>query len=188
MPRSADQHDLFADPGQPHGFAYRDNVLSPADARALLALMAELNFRPYEFQGYLGKRRIVAFGRRDGTADPLPDFLLPARALAAAFAGVPPDSLGHALINEYAPGAGVGWHRDRGPCPDVVGLSLGSTATLRLRRPQGTGWDRASQEVRPGSAYLLRGPARWDWEHSVPPVRRLRYSVTFRNFPPEREG
>ena len=34
----------------------------------------------------------------------------------------------------------------------------------------------------PRSAYLLRGPVRRNWEHSIPPVEHLRYSVTFRNF------
>ena len=53
---------------------------------------------------------------------------------------------------------------------------------LRLRRRQGSGWERAAQEVRPRSAYLLRGPVRREWEHSVPPVDCLRYSVTLRNF------
>jgi len=34
----------------------------------------------------------------------------------------------------------------------------------------------------PRSAYLLRGASRRDWEHSIPPVDQLRFSVTFRNF------
>ena len=86
------------------------------------------------------------------------------------------------LINEYAPGAGIGWHRDKSMFEDVVAISLGSTCSLRLRRRQGSAWERAAQEVRPRSAYLLRGPVRREWEHSVPPVDCLRYSVTFRNF------
>jgi alkylated DNA repair dioxygenase AlkB len=31
------------------------------------------------------------------------------------------------------------------------------------------------------SAYLLRGPSRTEWEHSIPAVDELRYSITFRN-------
>ena len=31
-------------------------------------------------------------------------------------------------------------------------------------------------------AYLLSGPARTVWEHSIPPVAAHRYSITFRNF------
>jgi hypothetical protein len=28
---------------------------------------------------------------------------------------------------------------------------------------------------------LLRGPSRTEWEHSIPGVESLRYSITFRN-------
>jgi alkylated DNA repair dioxygenase AlkB len=34
--------------------------------------------------------------------------------------------------------------------------------------------------VQPRSIYLLRGPARWEWQHSVSATRSLRYSITFR--------
>ncbi len=65
---------------------------------------------------------------------------------------------------------------------DVVAVSFLSPCTLRFRRRQAQGWERAARKVGARSAYLLRGPARREWEHSVPPVDRLRYSVTFRNF------
>ena len=32
----------------------------------------------------------------------------------------------------------------------------------------------------PRSAYVLRGVARWGWQHSVAPTPALRYSITFR--------
>jgi hypothetical protein len=35
--------------------------------------------------------------------------------------------------------------------------------------------------IEPRSAYFLSGPARWEWEHSIPPLEQLRYSLTFRN-------
>lgn len=34
--------------------------------------------------------------------------------------------------------------------------------------------------VEPRSIYLLRGPSRWAWQHSVAPTPTLRYSITFR--------
>lgn len=184
------QSDLFADaPSLPAGFAYRDNVISCDEERALLERLEDLPFKPYEFHGYLGKRRVVSFGwRYDHSgrtlrdSDPIPSFLLPLREEAAAFAGVAADGLQQILINEYASGAGVGWHRDKPMFEDVVAISLSSPCILRLRRKQGARWERASQQIRPRSAYLLRGAARREWEHSVPPVDHLRYSVTFRNF------
>jgi alkylated DNA repair dioxygenase AlkB len=89
------------------------------------------------------------------------------------------------LLTEYGPGAGIGWHKDRSVFGEVVGISLLSPCVFRLRRktalkPRAT-WQRLSLTLAPRSAYLLSGPARSDWEHSIPEVESLRYSVTFRN-------
>src|SRR5205085_2830714 len=108
-------------------------------------------------------------------------FLLPLRGRAAAFAGLDPDELADALVTEYSPGAAIGWHRDRPIFGDVIGISLGAPCRFRLRRKLGDRWERASLVLRPRSAYLLRGPVRHEWQHSIPPVEALRYSVTFRS-------
>ena len=73
----------------------------------------------------------------------------------------------------------MGWHRDQLMFDDVVALSLLTPCTLRLRRRLEEGWERRSLEVMPRSAYLLRGPARRDWQHSTAPVGELRFLVTF---------
>ena len=181
------QPDLFA--AGPEGFAYRDGLLSPRDEADLARRIETLPFKPFEFHGYLGKRRIVSFGwRYDYSGRALresavpPDFLLPLRDKAAAFAGVEADGLRQILVTEYAPGAGIGWHRDKPMFEDVVAISLLAPCTLRFRRARAKGWERMSVAVAPRSAYLLRGPARHVWEHSVPPLEALRYSITFRNF------
>jgi alkylated DNA repair dioxygenase AlkB len=189
-PVLSDQTELFAaEPELPEGFGYRDGVISPGEEQALVERVAALPFKPFEFHGYLGKRRIVSFGWRYDFAeailrdsDAIPPFLLPLRERAAAFAGVPAESLQQILVTEYATGAGIGWHRDRPMFDDVIALSLLAPCTLRFRRKHAAGWERASREVRARSAYLLRGASRRDWQHSIPPVDRLRYSVTFRNF------
>jgi alkylated DNA repair dioxygenase AlkB len=67
----------------------------------------------------------------------------------------------------------------------VVAFSLLAPCTLRFRLTQAGGWARRAQTVAPRSAYLLRGPARFDWEHSIPPLSALRYSITLRTFRPE---
>jgi alkylated DNA repair dioxygenase AlkB len=103
------------------------------------------------------------------------------RDRAAAFAEISPAAFEHALVTEYAPGAGIGWHRDRPVFDDIVGISLGAPCRFRLRRKHGASWERAAIELAPRSAYLLRGPVRREWEHSIPPLDRLRYSVTFRS-------
>ena len=103
------------------------------------------------------------------------------RERAAAFAGLAPDRLQHVLITEYRPGAAIGWHRDRPNFGDVIGLSLVSPCTFRMRRKREAGWERAATQLDRRSVYLMRGPARDDWEHSIPAVEELRYSITFRS-------
>jgi len=185
---AAEQRDLFApEPAWPAGFAYRADLIAPADEAALLQNLEALPFQPFDFRGFLAKRHVAWFGWRYDYAggqlrdsEPIPPFLVPLRVHAAAFAGVEPESLQQVLINKYAPGAGIGWHSDKPMFGDVIAVSLAAPCTLRLRRKQDNGWERASVHVQPRSAYLLRGDARWGWQHSIPPVDELRYSVTFR--------
>jgi alkylated DNA repair protein (DNA oxidative demethylase) len=174
--------------GMPEGFAYRPDFLSLEEEATLAAHIAALPFRPFEFQGFLGKRETVSFGwsyRFDGSglaeAEPIPAWLLPVRARAAAFAGLAPDALEQALLIRYGEGAGLGWHRDRPVFDAVVGISLLAPAPLRFRRKQGTKWERFTLSVGPRSIYALAGPARTEWEHSIPPVAALRYAITFRS-------
>jgi alkylated DNA repair dioxygenase AlkB len=182
------QHDLFApEPAWPAGFAYRADLIAPADEATLLRNLEALAFQPFDFHGFLAKRQVAWFGWRYDYAgrqlrdsEPIPAFLLPLRARAAAFADVSADSLQQVLINQYAPGAGIGWHRDKPMFGDVIAVSLAAPCTLRLRRKHQNGWERATAQVQPRSAYLLRSEARWEWQHSIPPVDQLRYSVTFR--------
>jgi DNA oxidative demethylase len=179
----------FLDAGfGPEGLRYEADFLSPDAERALIARIAVLPFRPFEFQGFLGKRETISFGwsyRFDGTglaeAAPIPDWLLPTRARAAAFAGLDAEALVQALIIRYTEGAGLGWHRDRPVFDDVIGLSLLSAAPLRFRRRAGEKWERFTLTAEPRSIYLLRGPARTDWQHSLAPVATLRYAITFRS-------
>jgi alkylated DNA repair dioxygenase AlkB len=185
---AADQIELFAAaPKLPAGFVYRDAVITAVEEAALAEQIATLPFKPFEFHGYLGNRRTVSFGTRYDysarvlqSAPPIPDFLLPLRDRAAAFAGIAPDSIAHVLVTEYAPGAGIGWHRDRPQFGLVVGVSLLSEAVLRFRRKAGAKWERMNAKLAPRSAYLLAGDARHVWQHSIVPGETLRYSVTFR--------
>jgi alkylated DNA repair dioxygenase AlkB len=172
----------------PAGFRYAPELIEADEEARLIEAFADLPFKEFEFHGFLGKRRVVSFGFRydfNGgglqEAAPLPAFLSPVRERAAAFAGLPPDRLVHALITEYRPGTSIGWHRDRPNYEDVIGISLASPCTFRMRRKRDTGWDRTSLRIDPRSVYLMRGPSRWEWEHSIPAVEALRYSITFRS-------
>jgi DNA oxidative demethylase len=169
------------------GLRYREDVISAGDERTLLARLGSLALAPFRFHGWLGNRRTQSFGWRydfeDASftpAESIPDWLQPLREKAAAFADIRPDEFVHVLLARYDPGAGIGWHRDRDVFEKVVGVSLGSAATLRFRRRKPGGFDRANLEVAPRSAYLLTGEVRWDWEHRIVPGESLRFSVTFR--------
>jgi alkylated DNA repair dioxygenase AlkB len=188
---SANQTSLFDSPPEnlPEGFSYGKEVITIAEEQALLAKFVNLPFREFEFHGYLGKRRVVSFGwkydfstRVLNKVDDIPPFLYPLRKVAAEFAGMAATYLQHALVTEYSPGAGIGWHKDKAVFGDVIGISLQSACTFRLRRKHGIKWERASIVAEPRSIYLMRGPSRTEWEHSIPGVDELRYSVTFRNF------
>ena len=188
-----DQFDMFggasgAGPSFPDGFRYAAEVLPREMEVTLLAWMKGLPFRDFQFHGYVGNRRTVSFGWRYDFAeerlhrtDDMPVELLPVREIAARFAGMDPERLQQALATEYDAGAGIGWHRDKSVFGEVVGLSLLSPCRFRLRRRTAAGWDRAAVTAEPRSAYLLSGLARTEWEHSIPEVEALRYSVTFRN-------
>ena len=184
------QADLFAPeppPDLPGGLRYRAELITPEDERALVTQFETLPFKPFEFHGYTGHRQVVSFGWRydfgrrslDRTA-PIPDVLLPLRDKVAAFTGHAPSAFEQALVSLYEPGAAIGWHRDRPEFDQVAGVSFLTPCRFRLRRKVGTGWERKAFEAAPRAAYLLSGPARTDWEHSIPPLEARRYSVTFR--------
>jgi alkylated DNA repair dioxygenase AlkB len=186
------QLKLFAGaaaPALPEGFRYEPGILTQAQQTELLERVRELPFVEFQFQGYVGKRRVVSYGwqydfnlRVLREADDMPPFLLALRKTAADFAGMPPERLQQVLVTEYDAGAGIGWHRDKAVFGEVIGLSLLSACRFRLRRKAGSSWERVSLTAEPRSAYLLSGPARTEWEHSIPEVDTLRYSITFRNF------
>ena len=175
----------------PDGFTYRPEFLSADEEARLAGWLATLPFQPFQFRGYEGKRRVISFGwRYDFTrshltkADDMPGELAAIRARAAAFAGLEPQELQQCLLNEYLPGAPIGWHRDRPIFEKVLGVSLLAPCTFRLRRRLGEGFQRAALELAPRSIYAIAGEARTAWEHSIPPVKAHRYSITFRNFRP----
>lgn len=186
------QQSLFSDLApaaetQPRGFSYAEEIVTAEEEAVLAASFAQLDIKPFEFHGHTGNPRVVAFGldydfeRSAVTPAPeIPAFLGDVLVKAAAFAGCEQDALRHVGINEYRPGAGVGWHKDKPQFGIVVGISLLAPATMRFRKAEGARWARISHQLQPRSVYILSGAARTEWEHSIPPVDGLRYSINFR--------
>jgi alkylated DNA repair dioxygenase AlkB len=193
--------DLFADApvpasALPDGMRYEPGFLSREEEAALIAQLEGLPLAPMKYQQYEALRRVVSYGgsydfsaQRLKEADPIPQWLSPLRARAAAWLGVAPEQFTQVLLAEYKPGTPLGWHRDVPDFEDIVGISLGRDAVMRFRRyPHEKGDRRAIKlTVAPRSIYLLHGPSRWDWQHSVAPTKELRYSITLRT-PSARRG
>jgi len=171
------------------GLRLQEELITPAEEAELIARIGEVELTPFQFHGHEGKRLTHSFGWRydfvDGSfreAEPIPDWLLPLRARAAAFAGLAPDELIHVLLIRYDPGAGIGWHKDRPVFEQVVGISLGSATELTFRRRLSERrFERVKVPLPPRSAYHLSGEVRHGWEHGIPAHDTLRFSITFRS-------
>jgi alkylated DNA repair dioxygenase AlkB len=187
------QGSLF-DPtaGLPDGLAYEAAFVEPDEERALIDVIAALPLREARYKEYTARRRVYAFGSKfDFDAyqlKPQPIGVLPTplqrlRDRLAAWSGVAPDDFVHVMVAEYTPGSPLGWHRDAPDYELIAGVSLGSAARLRFRP-----WpprdpkkdDIVTLELSPRSAYRMAQTARWGWQHSLPAVTALRYSVTMR--------
>jgi alkylated DNA repair dioxygenase AlkB len=202
-----EQRALFNDDGDPgiaaapwpEGLRYAPDLISVADEQALIALAARLPLQDARYKDYTARRRVFAFGTRArgeaGYAAPgasiveLPDPLQRLREQVARWAGIDPLAFVHVLVTEYRPGTPLGWHRDAPPYRDVAGVSLGSAARMRWR-PWPTDVIRREDiltlTLASRSVYLMSGPARSRWQHSVSPVPALRYSITLRTIDPPR--
>jgi alkylated DNA repair protein (DNA oxidative demethylase) len=172
----------------PAGFAYHPDFLTPTEESALSEEIRRLEFDEVRMHGVVARRRTVHFGWLYGyeswkiePGPPLPEFLSPLRARAAALISLEPDAFAEALVTEYPAGAAIGWHRDAPQFgPVVVGVSLLGACRFRFQRGQGTARQTYAVSVEPRSAYVLGGAARSTWRHAISPTKTLRYSVTFR--------
>ena len=185
----AQQPSLFAADvaSAPSGFRYEAGFLSPAEENALARWIETLPLKPFEFRGYLGSRRVMSFGfRYDYTkravdaASPVPEQLAPIIGRAAHWSRHQPGDIRQVMVTEYAPGAPIGWHADKPQFGDVLGISLLAPARFRLRRAVNGGWERKTINLAPRSIYLMSGEVRKNWQHSIPPLTELRYSITLR--------
>jgi alkylated DNA repair dioxygenase AlkB len=182
-----DQIPLFADaPALPDGLRYAADFILEAVERDLIDHVAALPLQPFQFGQYEGKRRIASFGwrydyfqRRLLPAEPVPGWLAPLIRQVEAFGG-PGTRIDQILCTEYEAGVGIGWHRDKPHFGRIFGVSLGSSCRLRFRRQAGDTWERRSLDVAPRSVYAILGSSRLEWEHSIPVVDALRYSITLR--------
>lgn len=199
--RAGKQSKLFDVSSQlPNGFIYRPDFVTPEEEEVLLAYIDNSDMHHGRFMVDTGperlivetKRKIIGYGwgydfkhERFVPGPPLPRFLQPLARRIAKWLDISPKRMVEALINDYEPGSGIGWHRDREAFEHIVGISLAGWCRMRVRPLDKIG-DRAAivaVELEPRSAYLMQGVSRWQWQHSVAPVPARRVSITFRTLP-----
>jgi len=188
----ADEPDLFGEAPATaiEGLRYEREFLTHAEERALLRIVQDFPLREMRYKAYTARRRGIGFGgsydfdnHRLRPGPPLPEALHPLRARVAIWMGMAPEDFTHVLLSEYRPGTPLGWHRDVPDFEDIVGVSLHSSAVMQLRPfpPAGASAPASLQLlIEPRSIYMLRGEARWAWQHSIAPTEALRYSITMR--------
>jgi alkylated DNA repair dioxygenase AlkB len=177
----------------PDGFIYHQNFISEAEEQELIREIQKLHLTPFKYYQFIGKRRTASFGWQYefGTSEitnapDVPAFLLPVRIRAGTLFSIDPDSLIQTSIIEYSTGSPIGWHRDIQHFGVVVGISLGATCRMMFRkynhaRSKSLNRDEIlSIELQPRSIYLMSGASREIWQHSIPPVKELRYSIMLR--------
>ena len=174
----------------PVGLVYEADFISREEEAALLTEISSLPLQEAKYKDYTAKRRIMSYGASYDfssneliPAGPIPAFLHPLRERIAQWVDVPASRFTHALIAEYKTGTQLGWHRDVPEFEIIVGVSLGGPCRMRLRRyppKKGRSTASLSLDLEPRSAYVMRGEARWGWQHSIPPTKTMRYSITFR--------
>ncbi|HUQ25599.1 MAG TPA: alpha-ketoglutarate-dependent dioxygenase AlkB [Burkholderiales bacterium] len=166
----------------PDGLVYEPEFISAAEEAVLLEAIRALPLEEARYRQFTAKRRVAIF---DGP----PEFLVSLRDRLAAWMELSAADVAFTLINEYRPGTALGWHRDSPEYESVAGVSLGAPCRMRFRRwPPSKGRSRDALELAlaPRSAYIMRGAVRWRWQHCVPAVKELRYSITFRSSRTER--
>lgn len=188
------QQRSFFDPTSewPQGLRYVEEFLTTHEEAALLEQVRSCALTSARYKEYTALRKTLHFGfgydfdsNQLTCADPVPAWLFCLRERVANEAALPATDFAQALITEYAPGTPLGWHRDVPHYEVIVGVSLLGHCEMRLRPYQST--DRRliiKLPLEPRSLYVMRGAARWEWQHAVIRTDELRYSITFRTMRP----
>jgi alkylated DNA repair dioxygenase AlkB len=173
---------------EPVGLVYQPDFLTEGEERQVLDVLEAMEFHTITMHGQTARRTVRHFGLDYGyeswklePTEPLPDELGWLQRRAGALAGLNPEDFAQILVSRYPPGATIGWHRDAPMFgPKVVGISLAAACRMRFQRGKGDARQVAEVTLERRSAYVLAGAARFAWQHSIPPTKALRYSITFR--------
>jgi alkylated DNA repair dioxygenase AlkB len=177
-------------PAFPPGFEYVTDFLERTEEDSLLKEIAGIELHTFNFHGYEAKRRVASFGfdysfdkRSIAEGKEIPTAFRELIEKVSGQTGIHSGEFKELLVTEYPQGSVINWHRDAFPFDIIVGISLASDCTFRLRphsKESRTRTSVISFPVKRRSLYVIQGPSRTDWEHSISPVPAVRYSVTLR--------
>ncbi len=178
------------EPVLPEGFSYFPHFISEEEEARLLLEISRLDLHPLLFQGYEAKRKVASFGvdwsfdRRElSPGKPIPEGFIPLMERIAAHLGMRATAFAELLVTEYPPGTVINWHRDAPPFDLIAGISLLSDCHFRLKPHDKARQSRGSilsLPVKRRSLYIMQGPSREQWQHSIPAMKSPRYSITLR--------
>ena len=182
---------LFAiEPAYPEGFSYVPGFITEDEESKLCEEIQKIELHNFNFQGFKANRKVASFGY-DYSFDngaltkgkDIPeafDFLI---EKVNTHLSLKPGQFAELLITEYPAGSVINWHRDAPPFDIIAGISIMADCTFRLRPQDKAKQGRASVisfPVNRRSLYIIQGPARTDWQHSIAPVKQTRFSITLR--------
>ena len=176
----------------PEGFTYYPSFLNVDEEAELMKEISKTELHNMHYHGYKANRKTASFGYNysfdDNTLSkgaPIPptfDWLI---NKTANYISVEKNKFAEMLITEYPPGAVINWHRDVPQFDLIAGISLMADCVFKLRpynKEKQTRSSVISFPVLRRSVYTMQHSARWDWQHSIAPVKQTRYSITLRTF------
>jgi alkylated DNA repair dioxygenase AlkB len=174
----------------PNGFTYTSDFITEEEERFLLEKIKEIELHAFIFQGYEAKRRVASFGydynfnsRSLKEGNPIPEYFNSLIQKVSAYTSIPSKEFTELLVTEYPIGAVINWHRDAPPFDVIVGISLQASCNFKLRPYDKNKQGRSSIisfPVEKRSVYIIKDESRSEWEHSIAPVKQVRYSITLR--------
>jgi len=178
------------EPHYPEGFLYVPDFISEAEEAALYQAAVQLERHNFTFQGYEARRKVASFGydwnfehQQLTRGRDIPTVFEPLIEKVAARLALAKEQFVELLVTEYPVGAVINWHRDAPPFDLIAGISLRANCTFRLRpyeKSKPLHSTVLSFPVMRRSLYVMQGPARTLWQHSIAAVKQVRYSITLR--------
>ncbi|MBA3237123.1 MAG: alpha-ketoglutarate-dependent dioxygenase AlkB [Parachlamydiaceae bacterium] len=172
----------------PEGLTYYDNFITEVEEEKILNFIESLEFEQVIMHGQPAKRSVKHFGYHYNyqkfsvePGEAFPSVIQKLSNKCAEKGGLEENEIVQCLISNYPANSTIGWHTDKFIFGSkIFGISLLSSCLMRFQRKIENIRYVYEKELIPRSLYILSGESRYKWQHSIPPTKGLRYSITFR--------